>query len=48
MVTQCYRVGLVPIHYASSYGHKDVVEYLISQGADPSIKGLHGNIRALP
>ena len=30
-----------PIHWAAAYGHADVVEYLLSKGADPALKNDH-------
>jgi ankyrin repeat protein len=34
--------GRMAIHYAADYGHADVVEYLISKGADVNLPDKHG------
>ncbi|GAU98812.1 hypothetical protein RvY_09905 [Ramazzottius varieornatus] len=34
--------GRAPIHYAADYGQKEVIEYLISKGADVNAVDKHG------
>ncbi|KAK9505237.1 hypothetical protein O3M35_009332 [Rhynocoris fuscipes] len=34
--------GRPPLHYAADYGQKDVIEYLVSKGADINAKDKHG------
>lgn len=32
------RSGRVPLHYAADFGQKDVMEYLVSKGADVNVR----------
>eukprot|EP00112_Aurelia_sp_Birch-Aquarium-sp1_P018760 Seg453.1 transcript_id=Seg453.1/GoldUCD/mRNA.D3Y31 product=Myotrophin protein_id=Seg453.1/GoldUCD/D3Y31 len=34
--------GRMAIHYAADYGHADVIEYLVSKGADVNIPDKYG------
>ncbi|CAN9508189.1 unnamed protein product [Ophioblennius macclurei] len=34
--------GRMPLHYAADFGHKELLEYLISKGADVNAKDKHG------
>ncbi|BES91893.1 Ankyrin repeat [Nesidiocoris tenuis] len=34
--------GRPPLHYAADYGQRDVIEYLLSKGADINAKDKHG------
>ncbi|XP_014246826.1 myotrophin [Cimex lectularius] len=34
--------GRPPLHYAADYGQRDVIEYLVSKGADINAKDKHG------
>ncbi|VDM40703.1 unnamed protein product [Toxocara canis] len=34
--------GRYPIHYAADYGHTDIVQYLLSKGADVNVLDVHG------
>lgn len=34
--------GRPPIHYAADYGQRDVIEYLLSKGADVNAVDKHG------
>lgn len=32
------RSGRVPLHYVADFGHKDVMEYLVSKGANVNVR----------
>ena len=35
--------GFTPLHQAVFFGHKEIVEYLVAQGADVNVKNIAGS-----